>query len=163
MSEFSTVMAFMYLKGQIVVLLFLLRSQSVPPLSKNFADCPVVLVWVTLVHQSSMALAKNHEGIHWSSDVVLLLLKGCAWDMNTCYYVFLTKWNLENFDILMYRDYLPRAVLISIFGQRAEGLSASLYWWCRQGLLWYNSREEAESRENSPLFIIFTRLFPFRQ
>lgn len=65
----------MYLKSQIVVLLLLLGSQSVPPLPKNLADCPVVLVWVPLVHQSSMALAENHEGIHWSPDVVLLFLK----------------------------------------------------------------------------------------
>lgn len=64
----------MYLKGQIMVLLFLLRPQSIPPLSKNLTNCPVVLVWVPLVHQSSMALAKNHKCIHWSPYVVLFPL-----------------------------------------------------------------------------------------
>lgn len=58
-----------------MVLLFLFGPQSVPPLPENLADRPVVLVWVPLVHQSSMALAENHEGIHWSPDVVLLFLK----------------------------------------------------------------------------------------
>lgn len=58
----------------------------------------------------------------------------------------------ETYRILMFwyeqwKDYLSRAVLISVFGQRTEGLSASLYWWCREGLLWNNSREEAERRE----------------
>lgn len=39
---------------------------------------------------------------------------------------------------------LPRTVFIAIFGQGTEGLGASFYWRCREGLLWYNSREEAE-------------------
>lgn len=64
-----------YLKSQVVVLLFLLGPQCVPPLPKNLANRPVVLVWVPLVHQRSMALAENHEGVHWSSDVILLFLK----------------------------------------------------------------------------------------
>lgn len=72
---FSDENASVYLKGQIMVLLFLLRSQSIPPLPENLADRPVVLVWVPLVHQCSMALTENHKGIHWSSDVVLLPLK----------------------------------------------------------------------------------------
>lgn len=61
-----------------MILLFLLRSQSIPPLPKNLAHCPVVLVWVPLVHQCSMALTENHKCIHWSSDVVLLPLKEYA-------------------------------------------------------------------------------------
>lgn len=65
----------MYLESQIVVFLFLLRSQSIPPLPKNLADCPVVLVWVPLMHQRPMALTENHKCIHWSPDVVLLPLK----------------------------------------------------------------------------------------
>lgn len=65
----------MYLKSQVVVLLLLLGPQSVPPLPENLADRPVVLVWVPLVHQSSVALAENHEGVHWPPDVVLLFLK----------------------------------------------------------------------------------------
>lgn len=58
-----------------MVFLFLFGSQSVPPLPKNLADCPVVLVWVPLVHQCSMALTENHKRVHWSPDVVLLSLK----------------------------------------------------------------------------------------
>lgn len=57
-----------------MVLLFLFGPQGIPPLPKNLANRPVVLVWVPLVHQSSVALAENHEGIHWSPDVVLLFL-----------------------------------------------------------------------------------------
>lgn len=93
--------ASVYLKGQIMVLLFLLRSQSIPPLPKNLADCPVVLVWVPLVHQCSMALTENHKGIHWSSDVVLLPLKECARNMKRYYITYFSKRNLENFDVLV--------------------------------------------------------------
>lgn len=50
-----------------------------------------------------------------------------------------------------WKDYLSRAVLISIFGQRTEGLSAPLYWGCRDGLLRYNSWEEAAMRQQTGL------------
>lgn len=46
---------------------------------------------------------------------------------------------------------LPRTVFIAIFGQCTEGLSASFYWRCREGLLWYDSREEAERTQFSHL------------
>lgn len=41
---------------------------------------------------------------------------------------------------------LSGTVFIAIFGQCTEGLSAPFYWRCREGLLWYNSWEEAKSR-----------------
>lgn len=46
---------------------------------------------------------------------------------------------------------LPRTVFIAIFGQCTEGLSASFHWRCREGLLWYDSREEAERTQFSHL------------
>lgn len=49
------------------------------------------------------------------------------------------------------KDYLSRTALISIFGQRTEGLSSSLYWRCRERGLWYNSWEEAERRQKTAL------------
>lgn len=63
-----------YLEGQIVVLLFLLGPQCVPPLPQNLAHGPVVLVWVPLVDQRPVTLTENHERIHGSPDVVLLPL-----------------------------------------------------------------------------------------
>lgn len=152
--------ASVYLEGQIMILLFLLGSQSIPPLPKDLADCPVVLVWVPLVHQCSVALTENHKCIHWSPDVILLPLKECARKMKRYYITRFYKRSIDNFDgqVGEVKDYLSRTVLISIFGQRTEGLSASLYWWCREGLLRYNSWEKAERRQkNSPLFAIFIR------
>lgn len=70
-----SVHASVYLEGQIMILLFLLRPKGIPPLPKNLADCPVVLIWVPLVHQCSMTLTENHKCIHWSPNVVLLPLK----------------------------------------------------------------------------------------
>lgn len=133
--------ALLYLESQIVVLLFLFGPQSIPPLPKNLADCPIVLVWVPLVHQSSMALAENHEGIHWSPDVVLLFLKAKETRIHVSTSI------QGNFNVSMCEGYLSRTVLIPIFGQRTKRLSASLHWWCGEGRLWYDSREEAGSRK----------------
>lgn len=66
----------LHLEGQIVVLLLLVGPQSVPPLPQDFADCPVVLVGVSLVHQGTVAFAEDHERIHGTADVVLLPLVG---------------------------------------------------------------------------------------
>lgn len=67
----------MYLECQIVVLLLLFGAEGIPPLPKNLADRPIVLVWVPLVYQRPMTLTEDHESIHGSSDVVLLPLKVC--------------------------------------------------------------------------------------
>lgn len=64
------------LEGEIVVLLLLVGPQSVPPLPQDLADCPVVLVGMSLVHQGSVALAEDHERIHGTTDVVFLPLVG---------------------------------------------------------------------------------------
>lgn len=110
--------ASVYLEGQIMILLFLLGSQSIPPLPKDFADCPVVLVWVPLVHQCSVALTENHKCIHWSPDVILLPLKECTRKMKRYYITRFYKRSIENFDgqVAEVKDYLSRTVLISIFG-----------------------------------------------
>lgn len=65
----------MHLERQIVVLLLLFGAQGIPPLPQNLADRPVVLVRVPLMHQCSVTLAEDHEGVHRSSDVVLLPLE----------------------------------------------------------------------------------------
>lgn len=57
-----------------MVLLLLLGTQSVPPLTQDLTDCTIVLVWVALVHQGTMALAEDHESVHRSTDVVLFSL-----------------------------------------------------------------------------------------
>lgn len=67
----------MYLECQIVVLLLLFGAKGIPPLPKNLADRPIVLVWVPLMYQCSMTLTEDHKSIHRSSDVVLLPLKVC--------------------------------------------------------------------------------------
>ncbi len=59
-----------------MVLLLLVGPQSVPPLPQDLADCPVVLVGVSLVHQGPMAFTEDHERIHGTADVVLLPLVG---------------------------------------------------------------------------------------
>lgn len=59
-----------------MVLLLLVGPQSVPPLSQDLADCPVVLVGVSLVHQGAVAFTEDHECIHGTADVVLLPLVG---------------------------------------------------------------------------------------
>ena len=60
---------------QIIVQLLLLGLQGVPPFTKDLADCAVVLVGVALVDHGTMALAEDHEGIHRTSDVLLVLLQ----------------------------------------------------------------------------------------
>lgn len=57
-----------------MVLLLLDGTQRVPPLPQDLADRPIVLVGVTLVHKGTMALAEDHERIHWPADVVFLPL-----------------------------------------------------------------------------------------
>lgn len=63
-----------HLEGQIVVLLLLVGPQRIPPLPQDLADCAVVLVWVSLVHQGPVAFTEDHECIHGTADVVLLPL-----------------------------------------------------------------------------------------
>lgn len=65
-----------YLEGQIVVLLLLYRPQSVPPLPQDLADCAIVLVGMSLVHQGPVTFTEDHECIHGTADVVLLPLVG---------------------------------------------------------------------------------------
>ena len=60
---------------QIIVQLLLLGLQGVPPFTKDLADCAVVLVGVALVDHGTMALAEDHEGVHRTSDVLLVLLQ----------------------------------------------------------------------------------------
>lgn len=133
----------MYLECQIMILLLLLRPKGIPPFPENLADCPIVLVRVPLVYQCSMTLTEDHKSIHWSSDVVLLPLKVCK--------QYLWMWNyiwIEQRCLMLLKKHgcanLSRTVFITIFGQCTEGLSASFHWRCREGLLGYNSREEAE-------------------
>lgn len=57
-----------------MVLLLLIGPQGVPPLPQDLADCPVVLVGVSLVHQGTVAFTEDHECIHGTADVVLLPL-----------------------------------------------------------------------------------------
>lgn len=57
-----------------MVLLLLVGSQSVPPLPQDLADCPVVLVGMSLMHEGSVALTEDHERIHGTADVVFLPL-----------------------------------------------------------------------------------------
>lgn len=57
-----------------MVLLLLIGPQSVPPLPQNLADCPIVLVWMSLVHKGTVAFAEDHERIHWTADMVFLPL-----------------------------------------------------------------------------------------
>lgn len=59
-----------------MVLLLLVGSQSIPPLPQDLADCPVVLVGVSLVNQGSVAFTEDHECIHGTANVVLFPLVG---------------------------------------------------------------------------------------
>lgn len=63
-----------YLEGKVVILLLLFGSQSVPPFAQYFTDGAVVLVRVSLMHQRTVTLTKDHEGVHRPSDVVLFPL-----------------------------------------------------------------------------------------
>lgn len=152
--SFSQRCLIVYLECQIMVLLLLLRAKGIPPFPENLADRPIVLVRVPLVYQCSMTLTEDHKSIHWSSDVVLLPLKACK--------QYLRMWNhisIEQGCLMLLKKHwhanLPRTVFIAIFGQCTEGLSASFYWRCGEGLLWYNSREEAERTVFT--FVVFIR------
>lgn len=57
-----------------MVLLLLVLAQSVPPLPQDLADGPVVLVGMSLVNQSPVAFAEDHECVHGTTDVVLFPL-----------------------------------------------------------------------------------------
>lgn len=59
-----------------MVLLFVIGAQSVPPLPQDLADCPVVLVWMSLMNQATVAFAEDHERIHGTADMVFLPLDG---------------------------------------------------------------------------------------
>jgi hypothetical protein len=67
-------MGLLHLEGQVVILLLLFGSQGIPPFAQNLANSPVILIGVTLMDQSPMPLAEDHEGIHGPPDVVLLPL-----------------------------------------------------------------------------------------
>ncbi len=61
-----------YLKGQVMVFLFFLGAQRVPPLSEDFADGTIVRLRVPLMYECSVSLAEDHESIHWPPDVILI-------------------------------------------------------------------------------------------
>ena len=64
-----------YLECKVVVFLLLFGSQSVPPLSQNLANGPVVLIRVPLVNEGTMALTEDHERVHRPPDMILLPLQ----------------------------------------------------------------------------------------
>lgn len=47
-----------------MVFLLFLGSESIPPFSEYFADGAIVLVGVSLVHQSAVPFAEYHKGVH---------------------------------------------------------------------------------------------------
>ena len=61
------------MEGEIMILLFLTRLQSIPPFAKDLTDSAVVVVRVALVHEATMSLAEDHERIHRSTDVVTIV------------------------------------------------------------------------------------------
>ena len=88
------------LESQIMIFLFFLRSQSIPPFSKYLTDSPVVWFWVTLMYKGSVTFAKDHECIHWSANMIFVCINGCqgsrfgtffylnfAW-IHYCYYYY---------------------------------------------------------------------------
>lgn len=66
------------------------------------------------------------------------------------------------FEVSMREGYLSRTILVSIFGQCTERLSASLHWWCGEGRLWYDSRKETASRENSGTVCNICKIAPLQ-
>lgn len=106
-----------------MVLLLLVGPQSVPPLPQDLADCAIVLIGMSLVHQGPVAFTENHECIHGAADVVLLPLVG-FWKTHAkpleCHSFFLSF--LISDSESESRTDLP----VSIFGQGAQGLCASL-------------------------------------
>lgn len=70
-------------------------------------------------------------------DITLHILVNGAWR------ILMFWWEQQ-------KDYLSRAALVSIFGQRTEGLSSSLYRWCRERRLWYDSWEKAKGDKKQP-------------
>ena len=55
-----------------MVLLFLIRSQGVPPFTQDLAYRPIILMWVTLMNASSVSLAEYHKSIHGASNMFLV-------------------------------------------------------------------------------------------
>lgn len=64
----------LYLEGQVMVFLLLLGPQRIPPFAQDLADCPVVLIWMPLMHQGPVPLAEDHESVHWPPYVVFFSL-----------------------------------------------------------------------------------------
>ena len=64
-----------YLVCEIMVFLSLLRFQGIPPFTKYFADRPVVLVRVLLMHKLPVAFGEYHKRVHWSPYVPFCLQK----------------------------------------------------------------------------------------
>lgn len=116
-----------YLEGQIVVLLLLTGTQSVPPLPKYLADCPIVLVGVALVHQSTVAFAEDHECIHGTADVVFLPL-GEIWEREVYTFSISCRSDIYQFVYFILHECLGWTDLpVSILWQGAQGLSAPLH------------------------------------
>ena len=62
------------------IFLFVLGGEIVPPFTEYLAHSPVILMRVFLMNKCSVTLAKDHEGIHWTANVFLLLpglITGC--------------------------------------------------------------------------------------
>ena len=69
----SRIQCTIYLEGEVVVFLFFLGTQSVPPLPQDLRHRPVVLVRMALMNQRPMAFGEDHEGVHGTPDMVFLL------------------------------------------------------------------------------------------
>ena len=61
-----------YLISQVMVFLFLIRLQCVPPLPEDLRNGPVILIRVLLVYEMPVPLTEDHKGIHWPPNMVLL-------------------------------------------------------------------------------------------
>lgn len=94
------------LKGQVVVLLLLVGPQSVPPFPQDLADGPVVLVGMSLVHQSPVAFTEDHEGVHRTTDVVLLPLIGFQVQQNIWLAAALTRHQEKYPHFLVYEYFI---------------------------------------------------------
>ena len=58
-----------HLVGTVAVNAFLVLTKFRPPVTKNFANCSVVEVWVLTTDDASLLLTKQHKGVHRTTNV----------------------------------------------------------------------------------------------
>ena len=90
-----------YLISQVMVFLFFIRLQCVPPLPKDLRHSPVILIRVLLVDEMPMPLTEDHKGVHWPPNMVLLFGLKIIGEIDFSFLLLLFKQSSHQFLLML--------------------------------------------------------------